>query len=296
MKMPDAPIFVAGLARSGKTQLRLVLEAHPEISMTRRTDMWNRFYARFGNLHDPENLERCLAALAADARVAQLTPDTDRIRREFYAGPLEYARLFGIVHRHHAERLGRRRWGEQLKLIERYAPVIFPAFSDARMIHMVRDPRTRRNAGCSGRRRKGSLGWETAMWLESVELARRNQSAYAHAYRVVTYEELAERTDDTLQALCAWLGEDYTPEMRRATRSLRFDRAGRVPDLPLESSFVEKHAGRSLEAFGYVPTERRLSVSERLRYIVTEWPVNRATMAARQTTDGRRAVHEVGSP
>lgn len=133
------------------------------------------------------------------------------------------------------------------------------------------------------------------MWLKSVELARRNQFVYPCAYRVVTYEELAQRTDVALQSVCEWLGEDYTPEMRRATRALRFDRVGRVFESPLESSFVEKHAGASLEAFGYLRTERRLSVSERLRYIVTEWPVNRATMAAWQTADGRRSFHEIGS-
>jgi hypothetical protein len=293
MTHSDAPIFIAGLAHSGKTQLRLVLDAHPDISMTRRTDMWNRFYGRFGNLQEPENFERCLRALLTDVRVARLHPDENRIRREFYGGKLEYACLFGIVHRQYAEHIGRRRWGEQQQQIERYADAIFDAFPDARMIHMVRDPRALRTVETSSRRRKGSLGWETARWLDSIELARRNQWAYSPGYRVVTYEALALDTDATMRSVCKWLGEEYTHGSRRAARSLRFDATARAVDR-LELSFVDSHAGPSISALGYPRVGQRLTTSERVRYVVTEWPVNRAAMAAWHTA-GRRFAHRVGA-
>ena len=56
------PIFIGGLSQSGKTELRLALGAHPSIELTRHTDMWDRFYGRYGNLGRPRNLDRCLAA------------------------------------------------------------------------------------------------------------------------------------------------------------------------------------------------------------------------------------------
>src|SRR6266536_1371779 len=62
LRMSDdrGPIYIAGLAHSAKTPLRAALAAHPDISMTRRTYMWGRFYGRFGDLTDERNAERCL--------------------------------------------------------------------------------------------------------------------------------------------------------------------------------------------------------------------------------------------
>ena len=99
---PRGPIFIGGLSGSGKTQLRLVLGAHPDISMTRRSYLWNRFYGRFGSLDDPENFERCLAVMAADRDVQRLDPDWVRIRRELLAGQPNDARLIGLLHDHYA--------------------------------------------------------------------------------------------------------------------------------------------------------------------------------------------------
>jgi hypothetical protein len=218
------PIFIGGLSGSGKTQLRMALGAHPAISLTRRTRMWDRFYARFGDLRDPANLERCLAAMLCDPGVQQLAPDERRVRRELAAGPATYARLFGLLHEHYAERAGRRRWGDQLGGIERFADPIFAAFPSARMVHMVRDPRRRSSTG-GGRRgaRMAKLGWETALWLRSVGLATRNQRRYPDGYVVVRYEALADRPAETVEAICSFIGERLLPPMVEVVHGLRFD-------------------------------------------------------------------------
>src|SRR5206468_10786363 len=115
--------------------------AHPALELTRHTDLWGRCHERSGDLARTDNLDRCLAAMLADERARTLQPDAERIRREFLEGPRSYARLFGLFHQHHAERAGKRRWGERLAFVERYAAPIFEAFPTARMIHMIRDPR-----------------------------------------------------------------------------------------------------------------------------------------------------------
>jgi len=206
------PIYIAGLSHSGKTPLGLALAAHPDISMTRRTYMWGRFYRRFGDLADERNAERCLSAMLADASVGRLAPDPERIRREFREGPRDYAHLFALFHEHHAERLGKRRWGEQLRFVERFAAPIFAAFPSARMIHMVRDPDVR--SGPTTRRRLGAVGWNTAMWLESATLAERNRRRYPDACRVVRSGSFAAEPLDTLEELCGFLGETCLPSMR----------------------------------------------------------------------------------
>ena len=275
------PIFIGGLSGSGKTQLRLVLGAHPDISMTRRSYLWNRFYGRFGSLDDPENLERCLAVMAADRDVQRLDPDWDRIRRELLAGQPNDARLIGLVHDHYAQGLGKQRWGEQLRFVECFADPIFANFPTARMIHMVSDPRTAvTGASSSSGPRPGKLGWELAVWLHSAELAQRNLRRYPDRYRVVHRETFAAQQKETVEDLCAFVGEEYVPPVADAVRSLRFSETAPSRTAPL----VDLYTRRALTSLGY----ERASRSPRRRHLValTAWPLNRATMTAWRMTRG----------
>ena len=297
------PIFIGGLSGSGKTQLRMVLGAHPEISLTRRTRLWDRFYARFGDLRDAANLDRCLSTILRDPGVQQLAPDERRVRRELADGPPTYARLFALLHQHHAERTGRRRWGDQLGFIERFADPIFAAFPSARMVHMVRDPHRRPSTG-GGRRlvRRAKLGWETAMWLRSAELATHNQRRYHDGYLVVRYEAFSARPADTAEAVCSFIGERFLPPMAEVVRGLIFDASGTgaprpgfvATELsPADAAFLDHYAGRELARFGYSRTHPALTGRDRLAFGLATWPPNRMAMAAwrafgtRPTTAGR---------
>src|SRR5262245_50478355 len=116
--MNGGPIFIGGLAHSGKTELGLMLSAHPNIVLTRRTYMWTRFYNRYGDLNRSDNFERCLTAMLRHKYMQVLEPDPERIRQEFWQGPPTYTRLFALFQEHYAERVGKPRWADQLGFIE----------------------------------------------------------------------------------------------------------------------------------------------------------------------------------
>ncbi|HUF58998.1 MAG TPA: sulfotransferase [Actinomycetota bacterium] len=298
MNADRGPIFVGGLAHSGKTQVRTVLGAHPELSMTRHTHLWDRYYGRFGDIGDPRNLERCLAAIGGDQRVAVLRPDLAQLRRELSEGRVPYARLFGLLHRQHAERSGKRRWGEQLRGVERFADPIFEEFPTARMIHMIRDPRagTSHDPG----RRLGALGWETARWITSAALAERNLRRYGGRYRVVRYETLATTPRDTVRELCAFLDEEYLPGMDHVLDSIRYDED--APELGQRDegrsspslAFIDRYAARDLRIFDYpVGSSGMTTTRERLAFALVARPVNCASMAAWHLLEGRSRVGRV---
>ena len=286
------PIFIGGLSHSGKTQLRMVLGAHPEVSITRRTYMWDRFYGRFGDLSRPRNLDRCLVALTANKDVEKLRPDPKRIRHEFLEGPPTYARLIALVHQHHAQRMGKRRWGDQLGLVERFADPIFAAFPSGRIIHLIRDLRSQCCLNrTTTRGRRGKLGWETAMWLFSADLAERNRRLYPDKYRVLRYETLATHPEETVRELCGFLLEDYTTDMTRTLVSLRFDRSGssstgedttdyRGRRWLRDWAFTDMYARERLRTFDYPATRGKLSPRDRTPFWLTDWPLNRAGMVA----------------
>lgn len=297
--MNRGPIFIGGLAHSGKTPVRMVLGAHPEISMTRRTHLWDRFFGRFGDLTEPRNLEHCLRAMLVDRGVARLHPDPSRIRQELLDGPVTYARLFGLLHGHHAEGLGRRRWGDQLGGVERFADAIFAGFPSARMIHMIRDPRA---DAVRGRRRWGAVGWETGRWLASAELAEQNRRRYPGRYRVVRYESLSSAPTDTIRDLCAFLDEELLPSMREvlATIAMRRqadmdgDRVGTSSGSAAALAFVDRYAGQGLRALDYPTTTGAwLSTRDRLSFALVNRPLNRMSMTAWRLSEGRSIAKQV---
>ena len=209
------PIYVGGLDRSGKTTLAGFLTSHPNIDIPDvGSNLWTYFYRRFGDLDRPANLERCLDAMLGYRHIAILQPDPDRIRHELTAGPPTYARLFSLVHAHHAEREGKARWGTQTGLVERYAAEIRAAYPGVRIIHMIRDPRDRYEAARAlwpdG---KGQAGGATARWIYSTRLARRHVRHNPGGYLVVRFEDLVQRTEETLRAVCDFLGETFHHEM-----------------------------------------------------------------------------------
>ena len=298
------PIFIGGLAYSGKTQLRLMLSAHPHLALSRRTAMWPRFYNRYGDLGRADNFERCLAAMLRQRDIQRLGPDPARIRREFRQGSPTYARLFALFQRHYAERLGKPRWGDQLGFIERYAEPIFAAYPDARMIHMVRDPRHRHQVSASRtRHRRGRLGWDTARWLCSAGLAERNRRRYAGRYLVVRYETLLAQPERTLPEICVFLGVDFTPAMLTMEDALRFggkpgpkpaSENGSPPLMsPRETAFTQIYAGQDMLALGYRLAPVTLSFRERWLFYAVDWPVNWAGMMAWRILKTRQCKKEV---
>lgn len=306
--MERGPIFIGGLDRCGKTMMQAFLTSHPNISIPAvGSNMWTFFYGQYGNLARPENFERCLAAMLRYKHVRFLQPDPERIRREFEQGQPTYARLFALFQQHYAEQAGKPRWGDQSGLIERYADLIFAAYPDAKMIHMLRDPRDRYEASLAAwQQGKGRAGGATARWLYSVKLARRNLRRYPDRYKVVRYETLVSQPEDTLREVCAFLGEVYAPAMLAMESAPTYrDKLGQggngqvgqslvstkyigrfrtgVPRR--EIAFMQAHAWREMVAYQYELEPLKFSLKERVLFYLVDWPSNLARMVAWHTLE-----------
>lgn len=274
--------------------------------------MWRHFYRQYGDISQEENLERCLSKMMRYKRLLKLHPDPDRIRREFWQGEQTYGRLFALLEEHYAERLGKPRWGDKSLNTERYARAIFEAYPDVRMIHMMRDPRDRYSS--SLRRWKvirSGIGGATALWQSTVGLAERNLALHPAAYKIVRYEDLVSQPEETLREICAFIGEDYSPEMlsMRGAREFRdkggnssygprkpgrisASSVGRFRDVLSDSqiAFMQLFATQSMRRYAYAPTRIALSGGDRLRFACFEVPFNFARMLAWW---GREAVLNV---
>jgi hypothetical protein len=282
--MVQNPIFIGGLAHSGKTLLRLMLLTLPHLSISRKTKMWDRFYDAFGDLSQPSRFDRCLAALLQDKQIQRFEPDADRIRHVFKQGAPSYARLFALFHAQYAERLGKTRWGEQLGFVERLADPIFAAFPEAKMIHMIRDPRDRDTAvKATTQHRRGKTGWTTASWIYSAGLTWRNQQRYPNHYLVVRYESLMNSPEKTLRQICEFLGEAFVPDMLAVLDKKRDTAVAAPTPSPTlskqEIAFTQAYARQHMLAFDYPLIKPQFSLRDRLMFYFIDWPANRTSMA-----------------
>ena len=85
-------------------------------------------------------------------------------------------------------------------------------------IHLLRDPRAVVHSWRLLGRKKSH-----ADWIEGTMRTREFLEKHQLDYRVVTYDELAERTDETLTELCDWLGLSYETQQKEYWR---FDHHG----------------------------------------------------------------------
>jgi hypothetical protein len=265
--------------RSGIGLFGELLDAHPEVAITRRLNFWEFFAGRFGDLGDPRNRDRCVAAMMRYTRISRLEPDADRLVADFSQGEATYARLFEALERQNMERLGKRRWGDKSLGSEARADEILGAFPQAVMVHVVRDPRDRfasqsnhRSAG------RGGIGSGAAAWLRSTDLATRNTRVFADRYLAVRYEDLVRNPLRELTKVCAVAQLEFSPAMLDdgdGPRPFHTDSIGRFrTDLrPAEIAYMERVLGPALEAWGYEASSVEPGVGGRLRFAVTGWPV-----------------------
>jgi hypothetical protein len=297
----SAPILIGGLERTGTSLIFALLASHPAIAMTRRTNWWTYFDGRFGDLGADEALGRILDEMRRYRRHRKLELDFDRLERDFRGGERTYCRLFDLMESQYAERLGRPRWGDKSLHTERYADRVFECFPEARIIHMVRDPRDRYASALKRwRSNRGGVGSATAAWLASVDLGHRNVERHPGRYRLLLYEDLVHDAEGELRRVCEFIGVAYDPAMlgmsgatdfRDAGGNSSYGRfsAGEISPRSIgrfrevlsdrQVAYVQRVAGARMRNLGYDGAAPRLEGAERLTYALGTVPANGAKMA-----------------
>lgn len=303
MSTSPGPIFLAGVDRSGIGLLGELLEAHPDVAISRRTNFWSFYYERFGDLRRPQNLENCVSQMLRYTRIQALDPNRDKVIEAVSQQRPTYARLFAVLQEQHLERIGKSRWGDKSLDSEQHAEIIFREFPDAVMVHVIRDPRDRYASQATHRRAaRGKLASGVALWRWSVRLARRNRARHPTRYMVVRYEDIVGRPSETLQQICAFVGVRFSPEVLEVTSDDGDPAAarGRRPRLfttasigryrrdltPREIAFVHLVARRSMADLGYVVGGAGLSWRDRLAFCTLDVPRNLLRMGLWQIRRG----------
>lgn len=227
MSTSSGPVFVGGAERTGTSLMFALLTSHPHISMTRRTNYWRYIDQKFGDLSQDHNFEACLDVMKRYKRMVAIGLDWDRIETEFKKGPATYGRLYELMQNQQAAQDGKRRWGDKSLLNERYAERIFDSFPDARIIHMLRDPRDRyASVLARWKVRRGGVGAGMGEWFESVRHAESNVERWPSQCTIMRYEDLVAEPETEMRRICDFIGEPFADEMMTMSGAERFRQEG----------------------------------------------------------------------
>lgn len=295
------PFFIMGCQGSGNNLVGLILARHSRISVYLGTHYYVLFAAdrhRYGDLRRSSNLTRLIRDFAEISRVrGPGTPAPAEIL-EALVEPTFEGVLTAFLHSY-AQAQGAARVGERTSQHYLYLSEILAGFPESPVIFMTRDPR------------------DTAFTLRaglgtgldgSVRAWNRAFNSYVEAARpvhLVRYEDLVQTPVDTVEGICAFLGERYEPVMlrffeqtpahfqalphhRRLFRPLDTSSVGVFRQLSAEDvETIEASCAEGMEAWGYPfttsRTERRLTrpveqrgptlgaLTDRLRYYRWNW-------------------------
>ncbi len=204
---------VVGVGRSGTTLLRLMLDAHPELSIPAETGFLLPVFdalragaevdaARFADLVTSFPTWPDLATDPADftAAVHRLDPFSITAgTREFY--------------RRYAAARGKSRWGDKTPVYGQHLYELLRVLPEAHVVHLVRDGR---DVALSLRGTWFAPADDMAAlaryWANQVRSVRR-QAAGRDCYTEVRYEDLVSEPEETLRRISADLDLDFDTAM-----------------------------------------------------------------------------------
>ena len=225
-----APIVV-GVARSGTTLLRLMLDSHSDLAVTHEAG----FIPSVANLINPFSRMFYMRMKNSSWRFLDrggLRKDLFRTITEFgnwedlqlsrsafeqalmEVEPFSLAEGMRAFFRLYARRFHKSRWGDKTPFYVRHLRSIESALPEAHFIHIIRDGR---DVALSGKGlpfvpNNDNIEAMAANWADAIVTARK-QSRHCRHYIEVRYEDLILNTSSELQKICAFINLGYEPQM-----------------------------------------------------------------------------------
>ncbi len=211
------PFFIVGCGRSGTTILRLMFNAHPDVTIPPESQFIARLVASWPRMITGSGVDADAIVALIGRRLDHMEIDRDlararlRVLRDRTPRAATEA-IFAIV----TERAGKPRWADKTPIQVEEIPTIAGVFPEARFLHIIRDGR---DVALSFMER--SFGprdvWDAArLWDRLVRAGvRAGAELGPERYREVRYERLVASPEETLAELCRFVDLDPRPEMLR---------------------------------------------------------------------------------
>jgi hypothetical protein len=192
----EPAIFIVGVARSGTTLLRLMLDAHPRLAIPPETHFIPKVIKALDAGEDP------LAEITGHRRwpdfgldESELRARVDRHRSPSAADVLR--EFYGL----YAEKHGKSRWGDKSTNYIRKLKPISRTLPEARFVHLIRDGRDVAMSQVAVHFGPDTVDAAAEKWRSEIERARRQGPKLGH-YIELRYEDLIRDPEPVLRRIC----------------------------------------------------------------------------------------------
>ena len=210
---PPAAPFVVGATRSGTTLLRLMLDAHPGISIPSETHFIPELISA-REKHGASSAQM-LELLTSHRRWGDFTIEADELAARWATlDPLTGPAAVRAFYELYADKQGNHgaRWGDKtpgyiksMREIQVYLP-------EARFIHLIRDGRDVALSILKQHWGPQTIEAAAEKWRSRV-LRGRAQQPYLGFYLEVKFEDLVLHTERELRRICGFIDLDFDPAM-----------------------------------------------------------------------------------
>jgi sulfotransferase family protein len=223
-------VFIVGCTRSGTTLLRRIVDAHPDIAITRETHWITKLLEGDGGFSpDAPVTPELLARLRGNRKFTRMGVDQSELDRLVAREePVSYAELVTRIFDLYGEGQGKRLVGDKVPTYVRDVPLLHRLWPQARFVHLIRDGRDVSSSLLSWGRDERlaklfAATWErdrlssTALyWDQLVRLGREAGARLGpDLYYELRYEALVADPDEECSKLCAFLGVPLDERMLR---------------------------------------------------------------------------------
>jgi hypothetical protein len=236
---PPAP-FVVGVARSGTTLLRLMLDAHPQLAIPPETHFIPKLAKALGEIPksvgEDELRRRAHELITEHRRWPDFGLDAHELDRRFeHAEPFNATNALRAFYGLYAEKQGKPRWGDKSPSYVRRMRRVHAVLPEARFIHLIRDGRDVALSQLEVHHGNDEVADAAAEWVAGIEKARKAGGRIGDGYVEVRYEDLVAEPEPVLRRVCEACELDYDPAMldyhrgaedRMAETIRDFDRRG----------------------------------------------------------------------
>jgi hypothetical protein len=202
--------FVVGVPRSGTTLLRLMLDAHPELTIPPETHF---IPGVIRACRKDSPAERVAEAITRHRRWADFGLDAAELRRLLAdVPPGDAGAAIRAFYELYAEKQAKPRWGDKTPGYATKMRRIQRALPEARFVHVIRDGRDVVLSRARKSRRPKPVGLAAKRWKRRV-IATRNRSESVRNYTEIRFEDLVTETETTLRRVCEFIELDFDPAM-----------------------------------------------------------------------------------
>jgi hypothetical protein len=263
---PPPPFFILGCTRSGTTLTSRILDSHSRMAVYHESHFYHLLrhdLPRYGDLKELPNLRRFLTDVreVIQRQRKMAVPEEQELLDALVAPTFEG--VLTTVLNLYARQQGKPRGGDKTPGHHTYLKEITKNMPDSPVFFVLRDPR---DTVVAIREKFGiSLKGATALWNAAYV----SYTQFAKHVHLVQYESLVQQPTESVQAMCAYLGELYEPDMMRfferipsQLQKIKYNQdlltpvdpshIGRFRDLPRRDiERVEAVCGIGMEAMGY---------------------------------------------